>query len=154
VVANASGIITYRIRILFTSPTYSDAAHIVMGYYPDTRIQLGNSYEITMGGQNSGQTVSGQWIACSANNGTLGTADKWYDLIMTVDASVSTNVQVHFWIDDVYYPNKTYTGAFNDGIRTTTLGKFQVGKDSHDPWHVHGVVSEVLVEHGYILTPP
>ncbi|MBF0430810.1 MAG: hypothetical protein HQK83_05995 [Fibrobacteria bacterium] len=154
-VDNTSKIISYRIRCNFKDANYSlPEGNWLVGFYEGPGIGLDEEGLVTMRGQNSGNTATASWLGGHAWNSDLSQSGNWYDIILTYDASDPDNLEIHTWVNGEYFSFYTWRGVYYDGMRTNNLSEFMLGKIPNGSYTMDGIVSDLLIEHGYIFQPP
>lgn len=155
---NSEKVISYGARIKLDTMR-KDYSSFVAGFYDSHRFMVDTMGRFHLGIQNEGRKRAQQWLRTDSEKGQpLVEVKRWYEVVFTIDARDPGRVLGYFFLDGKQQLNPHF--AINDdGVRSTNINPFQVGKDPSDPgppWYgspLHGLIGELIIEKGYLIEP-
>lgn len=155
---NSEKVISYGARIRLDTMR-KDYSSFVAGFYDSHRFMVDTMGRFHLGIQNEGRKRAQQWLRTDSEKGQpLVEVKRWYEVVFTIDARDPGRVLGYFFLDGKQQLNPHF--AINDdGVRSTNINPFQVGKDPSDPgppWYgspLHGLIGEIIIEKGYLIEP-
>lgn len=155
---NSEKVISYGARIKLDTMR-KDYSSFVAGFYDSHRFMVDTMGRFHLGIQNVGVKRAQQWLRTDSEQGQpLVEVKKWHEVVFTIDARDPGRVLGYFFLDGKQQRNPHFA-VNDDGVRTTGMNPFQVGKDPSDPgppWYgspLHGLISELIIEKGYLIQP-